>query len=174
MLAGRHKGFTLMELVVTLIVLALMTSFALPFMSNGVRAYNDTSAGLQTLGKLRYAGERLVRELREVNNTGGGFEIASPLTQNASSITFTKSDGITTVTVSDAAPALLLAYSTVAGGANFTLSDELSSVRFNYYRSDGITPATTVDNLAYIEFEIVLDNGNSYAERSRVALRNRP
>ena len=55
MLPGRHKGFTLMELVVTLIVLALMTSFALPFMSNGVRAYNDTSAGLQTLGKLRYA-----------------------------------------------------------------------------------------------------------------------
>ena len=173
MLSGGHKGFTLMELVVTLIVLALMTSFALPFMSNGVRAYNDTSAGLQTLGKLRYASERLVRELREVNNTGGGFDIASPLVQNTNSITFRRSDGVT-VAVSDGTPLLLMSYDNVAAGAPFPLTDELSSIGFNFYRSDGVTPATAVDNLAYIEFEIVLNNGNTFAQRSRVALRNRP
>ncbi len=161
-----------MELVATLIVLGLMTSFAVPYLSNGVRAYNDTAAALQTVSKLRYASERMARELREIRNVGGNFDITTPVSVSGNSITFFKADG-EQVTISDTAPTLSLAYSTLAGNANFTLSDELTSVTFNYYQADG-TQATGINNVVYIEFELVLNNGNSYNQRSRVALRNRP
>ena len=174
--ARNNKGFTLMELVVVLIVLGLMTSFAVPYMSNGVRAYNDTAAALQTTSKLRYASERIARELREVNNVGGNFAIATPVTTTGNSISFTKWDGaqFIQVTISDTAPTLSLAYDTLASGANFTLSDELTSITFDYFQSDGVTQATGINNVAFIEFELILNNGNSYSQRSRVALRNRP
>ena len=160
-----------MELVATLMALGLMTSFAVPYLGNGVRAYNDTVAGLQTVSKLRYASERMARELREIRNLGGNFDITTPVNVSGNSITFFKSDG-ERVTISDTAPTLSLAYWSVAGNANFTLSDELTSVTFNYYQSDG-TQATVTGNVAYIEFEVTLNNGNSYSQRSRVALRNR-
>jgi len=161
-----------MELLATLIVLGLMTSFAVPYLSNGVRAYNDTAAALQTLSKLRYATERITRELREIRNVGGNFDITTAVNAPGSSITFIKSDGVQ-VTISDTAPTLSLAYDIVASNANFTLSDELTSLTFHYFRTDGVTQATGIGNVAYIEFELLLNNGNSYSQRSRVALRNR-
>jgi MSHA biogenesis protein MshO len=173
--ACNNKGFTLMELVVVLIVLGLMTSFAVPYMSNGVRAYNDTAAALQTVSKLRYASERIARELREINSVGGNFSITTPVTTTGNNITFTKWDGVqfVQVTISDTAPTLSLAYDTLASGANFTLSDEVTSISFNYFQNDGVTQATGINNVAYIEFELILNNGNSYSQRTRVALRNR-
>ena len=173
MLQSSNKGFTLMELIVTMIVVGLMTSFAVPYMSNGVRAYNDTAAALQTVSKLRYTSERIARELREIRNVGGNYDITTPVTAPGNTIVFTKSDGIQ-VTISDTSPTVSLAYNTLAAGANFTLSDELTSIAFNYYQNDGISQPTGVANVAYIEFELVLNNGNSYSQRTRVALRNRP
>lgn len=169
------KGFTLIELVATLLVLGLMTSFAVPYLSNGARVYNDTSAALQTVSKLRYASERMARELREIRNVGGSFDIVTPVNVPGNSIRFFKWDDVqlTRVTISDTAPTLSLAYDTVASEANFPLTDELTSVTFNYYQADGVTQATGIDNVAYIEFELILNNGNSYSQRSRVALRNR-
>jgi prepilin-type N-terminal cleavage/methylation domain-containing protein len=168
------KGFTLMELVATLIVLGLMTSFAVPYLSNGVRAYNDTATALQTVSKLRYASERMARELREIRNVGGAFDITTPVNAPGNNITFFKWDGVqlTRVRISDTAPTLSLAYDTLASDADFTLTDELTSVTFNYFQADG-TQATGINNVVYIEFELILNNGNSYSQRSRVALRNR-
>jgi Tfp pilus assembly protein FimT len=160
-----------MELVATLIVLGLVTSFAAPYLSNGVRAYNNTAAALQTVGKLRYASERMARELREIQNVGGNFDISTPVNISGSSIVFVKSDGVQ-VTISATTPTLSLAYNTLAGNTNFTLSDELTSISFSYYQADG-SQATDVTNLTYIEFELILNNGNSYSQRTRIALRNR-
>lgn len=161
-----------MELVATMMVLGLMAAFAVPYLSNGVRAYNDTAAALQTVGKLRYASERMARELREIRRNGGGnFDITTPVNGPGNTVTFFKSDG-ERVTISDTAPTLSLAYWALASSANFTLSDELTRVTFNYYQADG-TQATGTGNVAYIEFELILNNGTSYSQRSRVALRNR-
>jgi len=164
-------GFTLMELVLSMTVLALLASVAAPYLSNGVRAYNSTAASLQTVGNLRYASERIVRELRDIDNVGGSFAIATPVNGTGNSIIFTKADGVT-VTLSAAASDLQISYDLLAGGTAFTLADELVSLTFNYFRSDGLQASTTGD-VAYIEFEIVLDNGNSYTQRGRVALRNK-
>jgi len=168
-----YKGFTLIEMIATLIVLGLIASFAVPYLSNGVRAYNNTSAALNTVSQLRYASERMARELREVQRTlAGNFDISTPVTGANNNITFRKSDG-DQVIITSAAPTLSLAYDTLLSGTNFTLSDELTSITFNYYQSNG-TQATGTNNVAYIEFELILNNGATYSQRTRVALRNQP
>jgi len=169
----RHTshGFTLMELVLSITVLALLGSVAVPYLGNGARAFNNTAAALQTMDKLRYASERMARELRDIDNIAGSFIISTPVNGPGSSIVFTKADGVT-VTLGAIASDLRIAYDNLAGGTGFTLADELAGLTFNYYRSDGLQ-ATTAGDVACIEFEIVLDNGNGYAQRTRVALRNR-
>jgi prepilin-type N-terminal cleavage/methylation domain-containing protein len=165
------SGFTLMELVLSITVLALLGSVSAPYLGNGVRAWSATASALQTAGNLRYASERIARELRDIDNVSGSFLISTPVNVSGSSISFTKADGVS-VTLGATGPDLQISYDYLAGGAAFTLADELASLVFNYYRSDGL-PATTAADVAYIDYEIVLDNGNSYAQRGRVALRNR-
>jgi prepilin-type N-terminal cleavage/methylation domain-containing protein len=168
----RHcQGYTLIELVLGITVLALLGSVTAPYLSNGVRAYNTTAVSVRTVDNLRYASERIARELRDIDNIGGVFAIATPVNVSGNGITFTKADGVT-VTLDTAGGNLQIAYDNLAGGTAFTLADELVSLTFNYYRSDGLQ-ATGSGDVAYIEYEIVLDNGNSYAQRGRVALRNR-
>jgi len=164
-------GYTLIELVLSITVLALLGSVTAPYLSNGVRAYNTTAVSVRTVDNLRYGSERIARELRDIDNIGGVFTIATPVNVSGNNITFTKADGVT-VTLDTAGGNLQIAYDSLAGGAPFTLADELVSLAFNYYRSDGLQ-ATGTGDVAYIEYEIVLDNGNSYAQRGRVALRNR-
>jgi len=166
---GISKGFTLVELVASITLISLLAAAAVPFVSNGVRAYNATDSALQTVDKLRYANERLVRELREIRRDGfGNFDITTPVNITGTDITFTKIDG-TTVSVSSTIPTLYMAYD---AGTAHTLTDELNSITFEYYQADGSTLATDTSDLAFIDFELALDNGASYHQRSRVALRN--
>ena len=172
MIRSASQGFTLMEMVIVLVMLALMTAIAGPYLSNAVQAFNDSAAAVHTLGKLRLASERLVRELREVRRnpaTPANYDISV----GAMPLVFTKTDG-ETVRVNSAAPLLTLAYDSVGAGTPYPLSDELNSITFRYLQSDG-SNATGSDNVAFVEFELVLTHaGNDYRQRSRVALRNQP
>ncbi len=168
-----QNGFSLMEMVIVLTTLALLAAVAGPYLANGVRAYNDTSASVHTLGKLRAASERLVREIREIDNTGG-YRIFTPVSGPNSTLRFTKTD-TETVTIDTSASLLRMGYASVNTGTPYILSDELASLTFRYWQADGVSAATGNADVAIIEFELVLSHaGNSYAQRSRVALRNRP
>jgi prepilin-type N-terminal cleavage/methylation domain-containing protein len=171
MIRARIKGFTLVEMVTTLTMLAIMAAIAAPFLSRGAEAYNASAASLQTLGKLRNASERLVREIREIRRdpSSGDYDV----TVGANPLVFTKQDG-ETVSVNTSVPLVTLSYTSVTG-VTPTLTDEVSSLTFRYLRSDGSTDATGGDNVAFIEFDLQLDpgsGGSPYAHRSRVALRN--
>jgi prepilin-type N-terminal cleavage/methylation domain-containing protein len=162
-------GFTLMEMVLVLTMLAIMAAVGAPYLGLGAQAYNETAASLDTLGKLRNASERLVREIREIGRLpSGDYDV----TIGANPLVFTKRDG-ETVTVNVAAPVITLAYGSVPG-VTPVLTDDVSNLTFSYLQSDG-SNATGPDNVAFIEFELVLDPapaGNPYLQRSRVALRN--
>jgi len=169
-----EKGFTLIEMVVSMTLLAVLAATAVPFIRNGVQAYNDTASGLQTVGKLRYASERIARELREIQRDGvGNFDITTPVNVSDDNITFRKSDG-EEVIISDATPLPLvnMRYRTTLGDNDFVLTDELTSITFSYYLDDGISQANNTSDVAYIEFELILNNGSNYSQRTRVALRN--
>jgi prepilin-type N-terminal cleavage/methylation domain-containing protein len=168
-----QNGFTLMEMVITLTMLAILAAIAGPYLANGVRAYNASSSSVHTLSNLRSASERLVREIREVSNSGS-YDILSPIASPNSTLSFIKTDA-ETVTIDTSASLLRLAYASINLATAYTLSDELSSITFNYWQRDGVTPANNNTDVAIIEFELVLTHaGNDYFQRSRVALRNQP
>jgi prepilin-type N-terminal cleavage/methylation domain-containing protein len=166
-----QKGFTLVEMVSALTVLALLAAIAGPFIANGVHAYNDSASAIHTLGKIRLASERLVREIREIRRDGSGnFDISQPL--SSATLQFFKTDS-EQVTITTAPPLVTMAYASIAGTP--VLSDEVNSLSFSYFQADGSLPATDNSDVAFIEFELVLTHaGNNYAQRSRVALRNQP
>lgn len=164
------QGFTLIEMVTTLTMLAVMAALAAPYLSLGAEAYNASSASLHTLGKLRNASERLVREIREIDRQPSG-EYSVTINQNP--LVFTRQDG-EQVTINVAAPLVTLSYSSVSGVTPI-LTDEVSSLTFAYWQSDGITAANDGADVAFIEFELQLDpgaGGSPYAHRTRIALRN--
>lgn len=170
-LNNRQHGFTLIEMIISLVVLALLGAAAGYGLTGGALAFSGNADVLQTLGKLRYASERMAREAREIRHnpvTPANFDIT---TMTGTTLAFTRSNG-TAVTLTGAPPLLTLAYTAPAG--THTLTDEVSNVNFAYYQADGSTIATGSANVAFIEFNLVLTrNGNSYPQRTRVALRNR-
>ncbi len=173
MAALKRNGFTLVEMVITLTTLAILATVAGPYLSNGVRAYNDTASAVHTLSNLRSSSERLVREIREVSNTGA-YEIFTPIVSPNNTLSFRKTD-TEIVTIDSATSLLTLAYNSINTATAYTLSDELGSLTFNYWQADGVTAANNTLDVAFIEFELVLNHaGNNYAQRSRVALRNQP
>ncbi len=165
-----QAGFTLIEMIIAIVILGLLGAAAGYGLQNGALAFVNTADSVHTLGKLRVASERLVREIREIRRdpvTPGVYDIT---TMNATTLAFTKLDA-TGVTLNSAPPQVTLAYSAPAG--THTLTDDVASLTFAYYQADGLTPATGSNDVAFIEFELVLtQNGNAYPQRARVALRN--
>jgi len=140
-----------------------------PMMLKGMEAYEGTHKSLRTLDKLRYATERLAREIRETNLNAGTYAISMAV---APPLTFTKTDGVL-VTVSSGGGNLNLGYSVPA--VSDVLTDELSSVAFAYFDADGAA-AVTAATVRYVEITLMLTNpanGQNYSQRTRVALRDR-
>ncbi|MDH3870691.1 MAG: prepilin-type N-terminal cleavage/methylation domain-containing protein [Gammaproteobacteria bacterium] len=167
----QQTGYTLIEMIIAIVILGLLGAAAGYGLQNGALAFVNTTDALHTLGKLRPASERLAREIREIRRdplTPAVYDIA---TMNTTTLTFTRADG-TGVTLSSAPPLVTLAYSAPTG--THTLTDTVSSLTFAYYQTDGTTLATGSGDVAFVEFELVLSqNGNTYPQRTRVALRNR-
>ncbi|WP_404401338.1 type II secretion system GspH family protein [Idiomarina seosinensis] len=64
----QHKptdnGFTLIELILVIVLLAIVGTFSFQFIGFGAQVYSDTSAREQLVSQSRFALERLSRELR--------------------------------------------------------------------------------------------------------------
>ena len=163
-------GFTLIEMVISLVVLSLLGAAAGHGLSGGALAFSSGADAVHTLANLRYASERTAREIREIRRDLVTPDVYDISTMNPATLAFTKSDG-TGVTLTSAPPIVTLAYSSPSGSP--TLTDQVSSFAFAYYQADGITTATGNADVAFIEFELVLTrDGNNYPQRTRVALRN--
>lgn len=167
--ARPNSGFTLIELTVVILVLAIIAAVMAPLMANSFRAYETNQSNLVTLSKLRYATERMAREVREVRFNGTNYQITMGLT----SLSFTKNDAANTVVTITAAPPLVtLQYSVPPMSA--TLTDQVGALQFRYFNIDNIETASNVD-VAYVDMELTLNDPNSVpaVQRTRVALRNR-
>lgn len=183
-----ERGFTLIELVIVAIIAAIMAAVITPLALSSLRAYDNTLSNLIVLDKLRYATERLAREIREVNYTSGSFSYAFT-SMGANSMAFTRtfydSSGnatSNTVTVDTGTvpntigTSVRLTYLTPNIGP-MVLTDQLGSLAFAYFDKDGCTsPACTIttNNVRYVEIALTLmHNGNPYTQRTRVELKNR-
>ena len=162
-------GFSLIEMVVSIVVLGLLAAVTAPIFSSTLRGYVESDAHLATLSKARYATERIARELREVNyNSGTGsysFALMGP-----GSMTFTKQDG-TTVTLSSAGSNLNLRYA--PPGVTAPLTDERSALTFTYLTATGAAGATAA-TVASVDVSLTLSShGATHTQRVLVGLRNK-
>lgn len=60
----KPRGFTLIELVITLVVLAILALGVTSYIGIGATMYTDTAQREQLLGQSRFVAERILRELR--------------------------------------------------------------------------------------------------------------
>ena len=173
--SGRQtaSGFTLIEAVVTIVLIGVLAMAVIPVIDSGVRTYATTTNSLNALSKLRLATERMAREIREVRRnplSPTNFE----MTLGANTLTFTKTDG-NQVTISSSTPNVNLTYQTPAISAVLTdLLNANTDLNFQYYLADKITPTASLSQLAYVRISLTLTDrdGAQTSQVTWVALRN--
>jgi prepilin-type N-terminal cleavage/methylation domain-containing protein len=192
-----QSGFTLLELVITMVLIALLAVMAMQPVLNAIQARTAVAHNLSAIDALRYATERMVRELRQVrfDAQGSGFQLIAmnPIvgTSNASSgLCFVRLGGSTgnhysTIAILQNSPVVTLdhvSYPDCTAVAPHTLADRVSALRFDYWSYDsGSTPVALATNdvafgakLSFIDIALSVtpDSGTAISYRSRVVLRN--
>jgi prepilin-type N-terminal cleavage/methylation domain-containing protein len=164
-----ERGWTLIELIMVMLILGILAVFVGPVLLNAVKAYDRTQATVATYGKMRYAMERMAREIAAVRRNPANttaFDISSMTPTN---FTFIKEDG-TEVTLTTAGTNLNLTYTGTGTGV---LADRVSALNFAYFRHDGATAAANATELEFVQVAMTISDGTtSYANRVRVSLRN--
>ncbi|MDH5229376.1 MAG: type II secretion system GspH family protein [Gammaproteobacteria bacterium] len=165
----RQSGFTLMEMVITITIVGLLAGVSGSLLTGGFRAYESNSQAVQLLANLRYAMERVTREVMSMQAITGGYDIT---TMSANRLQFTKGDGVA-VDIIINPPLMSLTYSSVPGVIP-TLVDSVQAASFSYFQMDGLTPALNANEISFVQIEINLKrNQVAYTQRTRVAMRAR-
>lgn len=164
----RVEGFSLVELVMVIVILGILAAFVGPVLFNAIRAYQSVQTGVETHAKMRYAIERMSRELREVRRQATDATFLDVTSMSASSIAFFKTDG-TQVVLNVVGNQVNLAYSTLAG----MLTDQVASFSLAYFQQNASTPATTAASISFVEISMTLSEGpNLFPARVRVDVKN--
>lgn len=167
------RGFTLIEMVMVIVIIGILAAFSTPLLLGTFQAFETNQTNLVTLSKLRYATERMAREIREVRFAGGAYAIV----MGPTTLQFTKNDTAgTIVTITSAPPLVTLQYSTPAMDATLTDQVAVNGLQFVYYDINNNSGASIdATNIAYVDVALTLTDPNSgpMQQRTRVALRNR-
>lgn len=167
-----HQGFSLIELVVSIIILSLIAVTISNFLGRSVLGFTKSTNNISALSKLRYIDRRLAKELRLVNHDGAGSYDVVSMSNNT--FEFTDTSGANNVTISyNGVDTLNITYTNPAASGD--LGREVTAFNFNYFKSDGVSTPVPVDgtDLVFVEYNItVTENDASYTARSRVMLRD--
>jgi prepilin-type N-terminal cleavage/methylation domain-containing protein len=163
------RGWSLLELILVMVIMGTLAVFVGPMLLNAVNAYTRTQSTVATYGKMRYAMERMVRELGAVRRDPADTTAFDITAMTATNLAFTNDAG-TQVTISFGGGNVNLGY---AGTATGVLTDQVSAFSLAYFRQDGATAASGAVNVAYVEISMTLADGpTTFANRRRVAVRN--
>jgi prepilin-type N-terminal cleavage/methylation domain-containing protein len=164
----RTHGLSLIELVMVIVILGILAAFIGPILLNAMRAYDRGQNAMLTQAKMRYAMERVSRELREVRRQATDPTFPDITVAAATSIAFFKTDG-TQVVLSAAGNQLNLSYPPVTG----MLTDQLGTFQLAYFQQNGVTVPATTASLAFVQVSMTLSEGtNLISGRVRVDLKN--
>jgi prepilin-type N-terminal cleavage/methylation domain-containing protein len=130
------KGFTIIELVITMVLIGIVAYIAADAMSTGFKAFFVTDNRKEALDQARIAMERMTREIRNIR---GSSDIS---TANATTLTFTDISG-TTITFTLNAGNINRTSGTTNTLATGISNSTLASGIFSYTLTDGTTVTQT-------------------------------
>jgi len=96
----QSKGFTLIEIVITIVVLSILSGLAAVIILQGVRAYSDEDSRSEVHYQTRMAVERIARELRSMQSCSSITVISNPtgsfsfIDINGATVNFNVSGGV--------------------------------------------------------------------------------
>jgi prepilin-type N-terminal cleavage/methylation domain-containing protein len=165
-----EQGFTLMELLITIVVLSVLGLFTFSYLSTGIQIFN-TTYGSQTLHEeAGLAIERCVREARDTvtaTSTGSGtitLTKAHTTPQDTRTmVTYKQDTGSTILQRGDAGTGYAPLSQDLISGAGFTVT----------YDNNG-TPSTTGDDAWKFKFSLITQNGVAVTRSAFVSPRNIP
>ena len=177
------RGYTLLEVVIVIIIMGIVAVFVGPVLSEAVSSYDTTSRNIEVLTRMRYAMERMEREIRHVRRDAANSANYDITTMTSSQLVFTKPDGNQVSIDNLTAGEVRLGYSTPAASA--TLTDAVTEFCLGYCRIDDTTctlnagtctaSGSSVDatNVAFAEIRMKLAGSGTleYTNTMRVALR---
>jgi len=159
---GRANGFTLIEIIITIVIISIIASLAAMIILKGVSGYSaeDQRSNLNYQASL--AMERMERDIRMIRSQG-----ADIATMTATNLQYTNVNGAT-VGFSWTSPTL----NRWNGTGNDMLATGISAFSFTYLQQDGITAATSA-NVWFIDISMTSQQGtDTVAMHSRVHPRN--
>jgi prepilin-type N-terminal cleavage/methylation domain-containing protein len=179
----RARGFTLIEMVMVIIIMAILAAFIAPILAEAVSAYDAVTRNIEVLTKMRYAMERLSREIRMVRRdpvNSGNYDI---VTMVANKLEFCQPDG-TGVIISYTSPPNVTIAVTNAGTFNSVscsasaltarvLTDMATAFTLTYFNAAG-GAAVGKNDVVYVQVALTLTGTGTLAYNlsTRVDLRN--
>lgn len=175
----RAPGFSLIEMVMVIIIIGILAVFIAPIFSTAVDSYDRTSRNIDVLTKMRYAMERVAREIRAVRrdpaNTAN-YDFASLALPGK--LDLCRSDN-TRVSIELVGNELRLDYTGVltstcsAGAPTVPLADGVTAFSLTYRTWAGAA-TTDLAQVAYVDIAMTVTgtDANSYTSSMRVDLRH--
>ena len=177
------RGYTLIEAVLVILIVSILAAFVAPVLSTAVSSYDVTTRNIEVMTKMRYAMERMAREIRQVRRdpvNSAEYDIAS---MTATNFQFCKADN-TRVRINYTSPNVGLAYTagftstcTPAAVATQVLTDQVTSppanpFTFTYRLANG-NPGATRANVAFVDIDMTITGTGTgaYTNTMRVDLR---
>lgn len=167
----RIEGFSLAELIMVIVILGILGAFVGPVLMNAMRSYGTVQTSVATQAKMRYAMERMGREMRDIRRQTTDSTFLDITSMTASSMAFFKTDG-TQVILNGIGPSVNLAY---VGTATGILTDQVQAGSFAlaYFQQDASTVPLTAASISFVQISMTLTEGtNTFPARVRVDLRN--
>jgi MSHA biogenesis protein MshO len=179
----RAGGATLIEVIVVIIISGILVVFIAPILTTAVDSYDRTSRNIEVLTKMRYAMERIAREIRSIRRDPLNVDTYDVVTgsMTATKFEFCRPDG-TRVTIDNTTLSTEIALGYTAGftstctasaATTRTLTDSVTLFSLTYRTITGAVAAGKTD-VAYVDIALsITGTGTSaYSSSMRVDMRN--
>jgi len=178
----RCAGYSLIELVIVLIIAGILAAFVSPILTTAVTSYDTTAQNLEALTKMRYATERIAREIRAIRRDPldpDSFDIVTG-SMTTTKFEFCRSDGTRVLIDNSTSSEVTLGYNTTgsptttcpaSAPTTYRLTDNVTAFSFTYRTITGAAGASAT-NVAYVDIPLTITGVGSHSSAMRIDLRN--